>query len=381
MSNNLIDANSPALIREQLRSILLQEIEDGVHRPGARFPSERALAERFHVSRTSVRETITQLLTEGVLLRAAGRGTFVNAGQKPRSAPEASRQIGCWISASLFNFVQPGYSQILTGAGEVCRNRGFRSQFHPVDETKQPLDLIFADDTSTGGMDGNLVIGGVNRYVLDRLRSIKSPLLLVDLLVSQDSADAVRIEYASGTRQAIAHLQALGHSEIGFIGFPGSQKYEAFWQSLEAYGMNYNPRHVQFLSVSELAPGMLAGYRSMQAMIEGGRLPTAILVTNDCVALGVLDALKIAGVRVPEDISVVGCDDLGSSAQQLTTIQVDLTEVGRVAANALLDRIESGVEPQGPILVPVRFVVRDTSGPPKARPGTASLADGACLAR
>ena len=368
--NDTIDPNSPNSIRHQLRSILLTRIAEGLYPPGRRFPSERALSELFGVSRTSVRETIAQLISEGILNRATGRGTFIADRQPVQANPTVAprRQVGFWISASVFNFVQPGYSQILTGAGEVCRNRGYRLQFHAVDEGRQTLEVIFADDQRTGGLDGNLVVGGVNRHVLQRLGDLDCPLLSVDLLVSESSGDAVRIDYDSGIRQAVDHLAGLGHKEIGFIGFPGSRKYEAFWQSLDAAGLPFLPRYMRFLSESNLEPGMLAGYECMRRLLSGGRLPTALVVTNDYVAIGVLDALAMADIRVPEALSVVGCDDLALSTRPLTTIQVDLVEVGRRAASALLDRIETQSPPEGEILIPVRLVVRATTAPPPPEP-------------
>lgn len=354
----MIDVNSPVSIRQQLRDLLVRQINAGEYRPGRRFPSERVLAKKFGVSRTSVRETIAQLLSDGTLMRSAGRGTFVGAP----AAPEAgrSRQIGFWINSAIFNFVQPGYSRILTAAGDACRNRNYRLQFHSVEESSRSLDAIF---TSAADLAGNLVVGGVSRLVLQRLSELPSPMQSVDLLLRDQHADSVRIDYASGTRQAIEQLKAMGHETIGFIGFPESEKYEAYWQSLEGCGLPYNPRFVQLLSVPDLLPGMMAGYQSMRKLIASGRLPTAVLVTNDYVALGAMEALGIAGIRVPEEMSVVGCDDLDLSAHPLTTIRVDLTEVGRLAANTLIDRIE-GLESHAQLVVPVKLVIRGTIAPP-----------------
>ena len=361
--SNLIDPDSRDSIRHQLRSILLHRIAEGSYLPGRRLPSERVLAELFGVSRTSVRETLAQLISAGVLERAAGRGTFV-ADRKPdqaRGPAERQRQVGFWISANLFNFVQPGYSQILTGAGEQCRNRGYRLQFHAVDESEQSLEFIFTAGEHSGGVDGNLVVGGVSRRVLGRLQQLDCPLLSVDLLLTEAVGDVVRIDYDSGIRQAVEHLADLKHRDIGFIGFAGSRKYEAFWQSLDSLGLTYNPSFVSFLSESDLEPGMLAGYEGMRKLIARGRLPTAFVITNDHVAIGAMEALAMAGLPVPDAISLIGCDDLGLGAQPLTTIQVDLIEVGRVAANRLLDRIEGQAQAASEIVIPVKLVVRSTS--------------------
>jgi DNA-binding LacI/PurR family transcriptional regulator len=360
----MIDLNSPTTVRQQLRDLLVRQVNAGEYRQGKRFPSERVLAKKYGVSRTSVRETIAQLLSEGILMRSAGHGTFV-AERVPAASPEPtrSRQVGVWINSAIFTFVQPGYSRILTAAGDACRDREYRLQFHSVDEISPSLDTIFA---GTEDLAGNLVIGGLNRLVLQRLRELPSPMQVVDLLLPDREVSSVRIDYASGTRQAIEQLKAMGHETIGFIGFPESEKYEAYWQSLEECGLTYHPRFVQLLSVSSLIPGMMAGYQSMQKLIAGQRLPTAVLVTNDYVALGAMEALGIAGIRVPEEISVVGCDDLELSARPLTTIHVDLAEVGRLGANALMDRIE-GIEVKPQLVVPVKFVMRETTAPPPAK--------------
>jgi DNA-binding LacI/PurR family transcriptional regulator len=82
------------------------------------------------------------------------------------------------------------------------------------------LDVVFAGDYQTGGLAGNLVVGGLNRQALQRLAGLPCPVQFVDVLVSGEDLDAVRIDYASGTRQAIEHLKSLGHEDIGFIGFP-----------------------------------------------------------------------------------------------------------------------------------------------------------------
>src|ERR1035441_4629123 len=160
----MIDSDSPVPIREQLHDLLVRQIEAGEYRQGKRFPAERVLAKKFGVSRQSVREAIGRLLSEDILKRSTGRGTFIaeNTAAAARSGQSQSRQVGFWINAAIFNFVQPGYTRILTAAGDACRDRGYRLQFHSVDETGQSLDAIFAGDDATGGLAGNLVVGGVN---------------------------------------------------------------------------------------------------------------------------------------------------------------------------------------------------------------------------
>ena len=109
--------------------------------------------------------------------------------------------------------------------------------------------------------------------------------MLVDLLLDDRSA-SVGIAYAEGMRQAVTYLHGLGHRNIGFIGFPNSEKYIAFWQTLAALGIRYEPRWVVFLQFPDLQSSMLSGYRAMQSILAAKPLPTAMIATNDLVALG-----------------------------------------------------------------------------------------------
>jgi DNA-binding LacI/PurR family transcriptional regulator len=361
VSEQSINFKGPIPIRSQFRSLVLDSIAGGAFPPGERIPSERDLATQFGISRTSVRETLTELVSEGVLFRS-GRGTFVAEATERRANGAAARQIAFLISDEIFHFVQPGYSQILSGVTEECLAAGCQVVFHPLSEGAS-LD----EASPNAGVDGFMVTGGVRRATLERLKTLGKPLVLVDLLVSDEQLPTVAIDYASGVNAAVDHLVELGHRNLGFIGFPASAKYDAFWQALERHGLAYHPNQVRFLNVAELEPGIAAGYHAMRKLLDRSAPPSALLVTNDLVALGVIEALRVAGLEVPRSISIVGCDDLGQSSNPpLTTIRVDLAGVGRLAARALLARVR-GESIAEPLLVPVELVVRNSTATPEAR--------------
>jgi len=356
-----IDADSPISVRNQLLTILADEIKNGRYKPGQRFPSERALAEKFSISRTSVRETVAQMIAQRALVRVNGRGTFVAERSSTTDlALDHARQLGFWISERVFHFAQPGYNQILSGFTEICHATGCRLRFHPVKDAGDP-DL--QDASRTGQLDGSIIVGGLSLDVIEKLRQFRRPLILVDLLNSTDDV-FVSIDYSSGTRSAMDHLFELGHQSVGFIGFPNSAKYIAYWQSLQSRGLPYRPQHVEFLDSSDLLPGMLAGYRAMQKLLARSTRPTAFLVTNDHAALGAIEALGIASLEVPKDVSVIGYDDLGRGATSLTTVRTDLVEVGRIAARTLLSWVQTEEPPERETSVPVELVIRSSTASP-----------------
>jgi DNA-binding LacI/PurR family transcriptional regulator len=368
MPKNAIQSDSPTPIRSQLKELLLQEIRTGRFQPGCRIPSEREMAERYGISRSSVRESISELLNCGLLFRTVGRGTFVSPDPALRPPEKivshGPQDIAFIISESIFHFVQTGYNKILAGVQEVSTEQGWRLLFHTVGDDANNPCLNSLRSTPNRSLGGCVVVGGVRRHVVDLLQEEGVPTVLVDLLISDEEAACVTIDYAQGARLAMRHLHELGHRHIGYVGFSGSEKYRGYWQCLEELGLRYDPRYVEFLHELNLQPGILAGFQAIQRMVAARSLPSALLVTNDFVALGVMEGLAIAGVRTPDQISIVGFDDLGQkTSPPLTTVRVDLTQVGRLAANSLLRRINSQVSEPEHTAVPVELVIRGTTGP------------------
>ncbi|MEO7142137.1 MAG: substrate-binding domain-containing protein, partial [Bryobacteraceae bacterium] len=105
-------------------------------------------------------------------------------------------------------------------------------------------------------------------------------------------------------------------------------------------------------------------------LLAEDRLPTALIATNDLVAYGMMEALAVAGIPVPDRISVLGFDDLGQDAHPpLTTIRTDSAEVGKLAVRSLLEQIRDGVVKDGRIAVPTELVIRASTAPPASAAG------------
>lgn len=371
MRKAAIQTQSATPIRLQLSQILRLAIENGTFKAGVRIPSERDLAERYGISRASVRESITELIQAGILFRTVGKGTFVAEATPPAVqaqvtpiVPARAEGICFAISDGVFQFVQTGYNRILAGVESACREVGKRLYFQSLgDGLRDTLESAGAPPA------GCIIVGGVGRHVLDRLRENHTPYVLVDFLIRDASPDhiAVRIDYASGTRAALDYLHALNHRTFGFIGFAGSEKYKAYWRWLQEHDVPYDPRHVALLSTMDLQPGIVAGYQAMDELIEAKALPGSILVVNDFAALGVLERLKIAGLSAPGDISIIGYDDLGHNVSPpLTTVRVDLNQVGRLAAEALFRKLNGEEVDNQEYVISVELVVRGSAGPPPA---------------
>jgi LacI family transcriptional regulator len=177
----------------------------------------------------------------------------------------------------------------------------------------------------------------------------------------------VVLDHQTAAEQGLRHLYDLGHRHLAFMrGQPYSSDSASRWESTvkvaKDLGLAIRPELTIQLEKDLTSPEI--GYPVVQQLLEHHRDFTAIFSFNDMAAMGAIRALHDAGLRVPEDVSVVGFDDVPSAAFQtpsLTTIRQPLHEMGRRSAELLLDRIRTG-EP-GPARVPVKpqLIVREST--------------------
>jgi LacI family transcriptional regulator len=179
---------------------------------------------------------------------------------------------------------------------------------------------------------------------------------------------SVDVDNQAGARGAVEHLIALGHRRIGCV-TNAPLAYTAASQRLDGYrdalrAANIEPRSEW---ITEAAFDAGSGHRAMAELLERGPLD-AVFVASDVVAFGALGALRAAHQRVPDDISVVGFDDIPLAAflePPLTTVRLPAYELGHAVASALLDRIANPAAPRRTLL-PTELVVRSSTGPPRS---------------
>lgn len=176
--------------------------------------------------------------------------------------------------------------------------------------------------------------------------------------------DSISVDIESGMNEAIRHLKALGHTEIGMISerYTGA-KLRAFQNSMVINDLTVNN---DFIWISNKRFEAI-GYEAVQSMLSNRRLPTALIAAYDEIALGAIHALQAHGIRIPEDISVIGINDIPFSAYSstpLTTLQSYLRQTCETALKVLIEKIQNGNEGMRQhIKVKSRLIVRETTAP------------------
>jgi DNA-binding LacI/PurR family transcriptional regulator len=233
-------------------------------------------------------------------------------------------------------------------------------------------DEHFASLTRRDRADGLLVLSlPPPQSDLDRLTAAGVPVVLVD--VRGDGVPSVVTDDVEGGRIATRHLLALGHERVAFLGeepenpfgfVASGARQRGCSEVLAEAGLELEPDLVRYAlhdrTVAQRVAEQLLAYRDR---------PTAIFASSDVQATGVLAAARAAGLSVPDDLSVVGFDDIEiSSYAGLTTVRQPLFESGRLGARLLLDALEGEGAPAGEVhQLPLELVERSTTGPPPRR--------------
>ena len=354
----------------QLMNHFRERILDGSLPAGARLPTELELAAEHQISRGTVRQAMSALVNEGLLERVRGRGTFVRP-LLPIASPAlraAERRIGLVLAHSSGSQLD---LDILIGVEHAAKSRGYQVSFAYAEESLEELDRDIARlraDNIAG-----MIIFPVSDATYDesiwRLAADRVPFVLVDRYFPDLDSDYVVADNHGGGYRATEHLLILGHRRVGFV-YSGKgsllttsvrDRWQGYRRALLEYGQLYDEQLVfQWPDRSNADP---AGASDHLLLREGG--PTAIFAVNDAVALELLQAAQRVGLRVPEDLALVGFDDLSFAAHlspPLTTVAQPRMDLGLRAGHLLINRIEGQGNLPRHIDLPTSLIIRESCG-------------------
>ncbi|MGC9199350.1 MAG: LacI family DNA-binding transcriptional regulator [Acidobacteriaceae bacterium] len=198
------------------------------------------------------------------------------------------------------------------------------------------------------------------------------PMVLVGAATSDLPHTHITLDNARGIRLAVEHLYESGHRQIAFFkGHTTSSDTEPRWaaikQVVKSLDLNVGKDHVvQLKRIDHGLNPIREGYLAAQRLLRTERPFTALLAFNDLSAIGAIHALRDAGKRVPEDVSVIGFDDVQAASiiqPALTTIRQPLARMGMLAATEILTRIEDAQSQPHNIVIQPELIIRQSSGP------------------
>jgi LacI family transcriptional regulator len=218
-------------------------------------------------------------------------------------------------------------------------------------------------------IDGIIVASSqVDSSILKQLTDTDVNFVLVDWCKRNIKVDSLYFDYKVGMAEAVSHLISLGHRDIYFIGGPKNLKtaeirIRNFIDIVESYkdlNLNY-----KILEGNHKIDG---GYEATRKMLKNKDLPTAVMCSNDLTAIGAMKAFQSGGLKIPDDISIIGLDNIALTeivSPELTTIELERYKIGKTAMEMLLNRIKDKKLPKQICTFKTKLIVRKSTAKSK----------------
>ncbi len=270
------------------------------------------------------------------------------------------RKFGCILNVQGGKYNDPYYLSILSGFEDEIMKKGYEVSFIRTNkelENPKVLSSTFQDP-----VNGVIIMNTLEPSTFQYLK--KQTPYIVGIDTDHNDIDNVAYDHYSAAFMAIRHLMERGYKRIGFIGgfrenMKTSRRYNGYFSALHSFGLEYDPDWV-------LASNWDEEYceKTVREAYKKKHLPDAYFVASDLMAIGVLRTLFDLGVRVPEEVAVMGLSNIEISKYSnppLTTIALPIHDMGRVAANALFARIEGDDTPAKVITLSAEVLKRSST--------------------
>ncbi|MCF6176773.1 MAG: GntR family transcriptional regulator [Victivallaceae bacterium] len=359
MLQQTIEKNNGISKHIQLKKIAMKMICNN-YATGNRFLSERELMKQFKVSSTTVSKAMKALVAEDILERRIGGGTFIKDVNKIKLTPgeynnhpvllfgisyRQSMQEMFAINGFIYNYIQ----------NEIINNYPGKVFFK---DTPEILKLA-----ATGEAVRTIMLNPTQKEFEELQTTSASYVIIAQNQDKPPLQNSICWECVTGIYQLMAHFIGFGHTKIALIvGKPKSQHHriEAFKFSLNSFGIQLHDEYLiqgDYLTTTD-------GYQAMQILLALPNPPTAVFVSTDLKAEGAIKAVLDSGLRVPEDISIAGFDDIPGAYDfepPLTTIRAPYSEMGAEAVK-MLDKIIQDKRPQNCKVLQTKLIIRETTG-------------------
>ncbi len=259
----------------------------------------------------------------------------------------------------------PFYFRMIKGVSDVLEQHDY---FPVLCHTKGNIEeeMKMLRNLQEGFGDGMVMVSfDFNTRNIKAVNASGCPVVLTNHYQSpsgEDKFDCVYVDTHEGIRMACLHLIDSGYRRIGYIGGgpnqTGRERFAGFTRAMHERGLTPHQSHCKVGDFS-----MESGQAAMQALLEAGEMPEALVAANDLMAIGALRVCKERGIRVPEDIALIGMDNSDLAVcLELSSIRMQEEEIGRQAALLLMDRIVHGRQEKRTVRLLPQLVLRASTG-------------------
>lgn len=319
--------------------------------------STATLAERFGVSEMTIRRDLQELADEGLVSRQRGGATGLRSTRLGDS--NQNKLVGIILVSRDQKFADPFFNVVLEGIDNKLLERGYEIAFirtHNEVAPQEQASILLKTHPVAG-----LVLVGTHTpesipYIIEHVPFLVS----VPDMLSVDY-DTVAFDGERGICSMVDHLVGLGYRRLGYIAGHIGTRADGYWKGVKKHKLPQDTR--LFLNMNDWTPS--AGAKGARRLMSLDKPPDAIVCASDRLAIGAIQWAHQNGYNVPRDIAIVGFDDIadsGFTVPPLTTVHVYKHQLGLIAAERLVHRIENPGSIPLQITTPTYLVIRESCG-------------------
>jgi LacI family transcriptional regulator len=339
----------------------------------SRAPTIKDVAALAKVHAATASRALNPRTKDMVNARTANRvlDAAKSLGYSPNSAARSLRTRTSSVAGVIIpDLRNPVFPPIVRGIEDGLREAGYMALLGNTDgDPERERELLAA---MRGRQTDGFILATSRRddQLVDAAGQSPVPTVLVNRRTDAGDIPSVTADSAAGIYAVVRLLAGLGHRRIAHLAGPrelstGWERYRAFLDAMAAHGLAVDPGLVPYCEAFTEE----AGYRAAVRLLADHPRVTAVVAGNDLIALGCYAALAERGLRCPEDVSVVGFNDMPFVDKQrppLTTVRIPHYDIGIESARLLLERIADPGAPAKRVVLPVQLIPRDSVGPPAA---------------
>ena len=313
--------------------------------------------------------TVSRALNDFSIVKSSTRARVMRAASELKYHPNLhasslargrSRTLGIIVS----NMENPFFFDIFRTLESDAHQRGYQVVVANTDY--QAKQLVTSTRLMIGWRVAGLaaIVSEIDSDLIEMLDNNRIPVVFYDVGTPKKNITNIRVDYRKGMKKIVEYLHALGHSRMAFIGHhvtlgPIDERRKSFLETVALF----SPKPQIHLASG--ADGLEGGRQAVRELLASGPRPTAIICVNDFMAVGVLRELREQGLRVPEDVSVTGFDNIRLaefSSPPLTTVHIPREQIGHVMFENLVADPQKHAAAGRELVIDPEFVVRESTG-------------------
>ena len=365
-----INLKDPAPLYEQIERDIKKKIKEGVLLRGRLIGSQNELSIQYAVSAITVKKALSNLVNEGILYTRVGKGTYVSEKQEKKLDLSKHKAIGLVLQ----DINHPFFSMIVNSVEERAYELGYNlllsSSANKIEKEESQI-LHFREL----GVDGLIIASLSLQYkatdYIQKIHDENFPYIMVSYLHDPDYW-YIGTDQEAGGYMATEHLIKLGYKSIGYLhvekeNLLSEVRKNGYYRALIEYNIPYDSKLIYYLTKDKydiISDRYQLGYQFGKEFKSLNKKPDALFVYSDLVALGFEQAVSEEGILIPDDVAIVGFDDIQIarySSIPLTTIHQPADKIGRAAVDVIQKRIDGSDIGNRTILKPT-LIVRDSCG-------------------